>query len=106
MGLTIYNVIQKLVVTDKTAKLARDLNKMTFRVHPEVNKPLIKQAVEKLFNVKVQDVKIIVRKGKVRTFKRIKSEGTLTKRAIVTLKKGYSFDMTAQGVPTETEKQG
>ena len=57
---------------------------------------MVKEALEKLFNVKVKDVRIIVRKGKVRRFKRMKTCGALSKRAIVTLKDSHSFDILAQ----------
>jgi large subunit ribosomal protein L23 len=93
MDLTIYNVIQGPVITDKASKLITALNKVILKVHPQANKPMIKEALEKLFNVKVKDIRIIVRKGKIRTFKRIKTTGKTEKRAIITLKPGYSLDM-------------
>jgi ribosomal protein L23 len=43
----------------------------------------------------VKDVKVMVRKGKVRRFKRHESVGSLTKRAIITLKDSASFDKLA-----------
>lgn len=101
MGLTIYDIIKKPVVTSKASELARKLNKVVLQVHPDANKPMISEALKKLFNVLVEDIRIIVRKGKVRTFKRIKSKGVLTKRAIITLKPGYSLNVAAenQGAP-------
>lgn len=93
MGVTIYNAIEKPVMTDKSAKLVRDLKKVVLNVHPQANKPLIKEALEKLFNVEVENIRIIVRKGKKRTFKRISSVGKKRKRAIVTLKPGHQLTM-------------
>ncbi len=102
MALTIYDVIQKPIVTSKASELARKFNQYTLQVHPDANKPLIAEALKKLFNVLVKDINIIVRQGKNRTFKRIKSKGKLTKRAIVTLKAGYSLSVAeGQGLPTE-----
>lgn len=78
MGLTIYDIIQKPVVTSKASELARKLNKVVLQVHPDANKPMIAEALKKLFNVLVESVRIVVRKGKTKTFKRIKSKGALT----------------------------
>jgi large subunit ribosomal protein L23 len=104
MDLTIYDVIQGPVVTDKASELITKLHKAVFKVHPKANKPMIKQAVEKLFNVKVKNVRVIVRKGKKRIFKRKISVGSLTKRAIITLKPGYKFDIPgATGEAMQTE---
>jgi large subunit ribosomal protein L23 len=57
-------------------------------------KPEIKAAVEKLFNVKVKAVNTQLRKGKMKTFKNIRSRQSDAKRAIVTLEEGYSIDVT------------
>jgi large subunit ribosomal protein L23 len=93
MDLTIYDIIRGPVITDKSSKLISMFNKVVLNVHPHANKPMIKGALEKLFKVEVKDIKIVVRKGKLRTYKRIKSTGPLIKRAIVTLKPGYTLDM-------------
>ena len=104
MDLTIYEIIRGPVVTDKASKLIRDLNKVVLEVHQKANKPMIKEALEKLFNVKVKDIKVINRKGKRRTSKRRESVDSLEKRAIITLKPGYSLSMGA-GAPIETTAQ-
>ena len=91
MELTIYDAIQGAVVSEKANLLIKKLKKIVLKVHPHANKPMIKEALEKLFKIKVENVRIIVRQGKIHTFRRIKSQGALTKRAIVTLKEGYSL---------------
>ena len=96
MALTIYDIIRRPVLTEKTSVMISDLQKITFDVHPSVTKPMVKEALVKLFGVNVKDVNIIVRKGKKRIFKRIKSNDILRKRAIVTLKDSQSFDILAQ----------
>ncbi len=93
MDVTIYNAIEKPIITDKSSKLINKLNKVVLRVHPKANKPLIAQALKKLFNVEVKSIRIIVRKGKTRIFKRIVSKGKTSKRAIITLKPGYSLNI-------------
>jgi large subunit ribosomal protein L23 len=57
-------------------------------------KPQIKEAVEKLFDVKVRSVNTHVRKGKVKAFKGTIGEQPAVKRAIVTLEEGHSIDVT------------
>jgi large subunit ribosomal protein L23 len=102
MDLTIYDVILGPVVTDKAYKLNRDYKQSILRVHPHANKPMIKQALERLFNVQVRDVRISVRKGKVRRVGRKTVVGSKTKKAIVTLAPGYSldfFEQTSTSVP-------
>jgi large subunit ribosomal protein L23 len=93
MDLTIYDIIQGPIISDKAYKLNKALKKLVLKVHPAANKPLVAEAIEKLFNVKVKDVRILVRKGKNRTVKRRVVQGGSEKRAIVTLVEGYSLDM-------------
>lgn len=103
MDLSIYDIIVGPVITDKAYRLSKMLKQVVFRVHPQSNKPLIKQAVEKLFNVKVEDVKVINRAGKVRRVGKHVVQGPRIKKAIITLKKGSSldvFDQAGAGVVT------
>ena len=58
-----YDVIVAPVVTEK-ATLASEHNKVLFKVAAKATKPQIKEAVEKLFDVKVKSVNTLVRKGK------------------------------------------
>jgi len=108
MDLSIYDVILGPVMTDKAYKLNRNLKKLVLRVHPHANKPMVKEAVERLFSVKVDSIKIIIRKGKIHRFNRQTSQKPSTKKAIVTLKEGYSVDLWEQpGVtvkPTDANK--
>ena len=101
MDLNICNVILGPWMTDKAYKLNRDLKKLVLRVHPHANKPMVREAIEKLFNVKVKDVKVIVRKGKtIRRPRRRPTQKSLIKKAIVTLREGFSIDIWNQsGAP-------
>lgn len=96
MELSIYDIIQGPLVTEKAYLLNKKLNKLVLRVHPHANKPLVKEALEKLFGVKVQDVNISVRKGKNRSVARRAIQGSTIKKAVVTLKEGYSLDLLDQ----------
>ncbi|KKP35764.1 MAG: 50S ribosomal protein L23 [candidate division TM6 bacterium GW2011_GWF2_32_72] len=93
MDLTIYNVIKGPVLSDKAYKINQNLKKLVLNVHPAANKPMVAEAIEKLFDVKVDNVRIMVRKGKNRMVGRRPVTGKTVKRAIVTLKEGYSLDI-------------
>jgi large subunit ribosomal protein L23 len=88
-----YDVIVSPVITEKATALSEQ-NKVVFRVRPDATKPQIKEAVEKLFDVKVKSVNTLVRKGKVRFFKGRPGELQNTKRAVVTLEEGHRIDVT------------
>jgi large subunit ribosomal protein L23 len=57
-------------------------------------KPQIKEAVEKLFDVKVKNVNTLVRKGKVKAFRGSYGVQSSSKRAVVTLEEGHRIDVT------------
>jgi large subunit ribosomal protein L23 len=88
-----YDVILSPVITEK-ATLASDKNQVMFRVARDATKPQIKEAVEKLFDVKVKCVNTLVRKGKVKAFKGTVGTQSPVKRAIVTLEEGHTIDVT------------
>ena len=88
-----YDVIVAPVVTEK-ATVASEHNKVVFRVASKATKPQIKEAVEKLFDVKVKSVNTLIRKGKIRIFKGRPGELQNTKRAVVTLEEGHRIDVT------------
>jgi large subunit ribosomal protein L23 len=88
-----YDIIVAPVVTEK-ATLASEHNKVLFKVASKATKPQIKEAVEKLFDVKVKSVNTLIRRGKVRIFKGRPGELQNTKRAMVTLEEGHRIDVT------------
>ena len=88
-----YDVIVAPVVTEK-ATLASEHNKVLFKVSAKATKPQIKEAVEKLFDVKVKRVNTLIRKGKIRTFRGRRGELSDVKNAIVTLEEGHRIDVT------------
>ena len=63
-----YDVLISPVITEK-ATTASEHNKVVFKVARNATKPQIKEAVEKLFDVKVKSVNTLVRKGKVKGFR-------------------------------------
>ena len=88
-----YDVILAPVITEK-ATIASEHNKVTFKVRQDATKPQIKEAVEKLFDVKVKRVNTLVREGKQKIFKGRRGQRSDSKRAIVTLEEGHKIDVT------------
>ncbi len=87
-----YDVILSPVITEK-ATMASEQNKVVFKVAKTATKPQIKAAVEKLFDVKVEGVNTLVRKGKVKRFKGRLGVQSDVKKAVVTLAEGHSIDV-------------
>ncbi len=89
----LYDVIRSPVVTEKST-MASEANQVVFNVARSATKPMIKQAVETLFGVKVKAVNTLVRKGKVKRFRGIIGQQSDVKKAVVTLQEGQSIDVT------------
>ena len=88
-----YDVILSPVITEK-ATIASERNQVMFRVAMNATKPQIKEAVEKLFDVKVKSVNTLVRKGKTKVFRGNFGSQSDVKRAVVTLEEGHRIDVT------------
>ena len=88
-----YDILISPVVTEK-ATTASEHNKVVFKVARTATKPQIKEAVEKLFDVKVKSVNTLVRKGKTKVFRGTFGSQSDVKRAIVTLEEGHRIDVT------------
>ena len=88
-----YDIIIAPVITEK-ATMASEHNNVLFKVSRTATKPQIKEAVEKLFDVKVKSVNTLVREGKVKVFKNRIGQQSDVKRAIVTLEEGHRIDVT------------
>jgi large subunit ribosomal protein L23 len=88
-----YDVILSPVITEKATN-ASEYNKVIFKVAPHATKPQIKEAVEKLFHVKVKSVNTLHRRGKWKVFRGRYGLQSNTKRAIVTLEEGQKIDVT------------
>ncbi|MBN1549739.1 50S ribosomal protein L23 [Candidatus Babeliales bacterium] len=99
LQLSIYDIIQGPVISDKAYRLYQNLKKIVLKVHPQANKRQVIEALERLFNVKVKTVRIVIRKGKLKRprMNRVFVQDPLEKRAIVTLADGYSLDLLTQG---------
>jgi len=88
-----YDVILSPVITEKSTEASQN-NQVVFRVRREATKPQIKAAVEALFQVKVEGVNTLVRKGKLKRFRGRLGRQSDVKHAVVTLRDGQSIDVT------------
>ena len=89
----IYDILLGPVVTEKSS-MAGEFNQVTFRVALDATKPEIKEAVEKLFSVKVENVNTNRTTGKVKRFKGRLGKRSDFKKAMVTLAEGQTIDVT------------
>ena len=89
----LYDVIVAPVITEK-ATLASEANQVIFKVRKNATKPEIKAAVERLFDVKVEAVNTLIRKGKRKVYKGTRGVQSDLKKAVVTLAEGHKIDVT------------
>lgn len=89
----IYNIVVRPLVTEKGTFQAEALNAYPFEVNPRANKAQIKQAIEKIYNVKVMDVRTATRKGKPRRAGRGMTRTKNWKKAVVLLYPEHHIDL-------------
>ena len=87
------NVIIKPLITEKSTHLQNTRNAYAFQVHRDANKIQIKTAVEQLYNVKVEDVRTMTRKGKSRRTRTGFTPGSDWKRAVVVLEENSKIEL-------------
>ena len=83
-----YEVIRRPLITEKSTTLKETQRTVGFEVHRDATKPEIKKAVETLFGVKVEDVRVANVHGKVKRQGRHMGKRPDWKKAYVVLKKG------------------
>ena len=84
----LYDVVRRPLITEKTTALKETQRSLCFEVHKDASKPEIKKAVETLFGVKVQDVRVANVHGKVKRQGRYVGRRPDWKKAYVVLKPG------------------
>ena len=87
------DIIKAPIVTEKSADLAQNQNTITFSVDVNANKTQIKQAIEKIFNVKVESVNTVNVKNKKKRIGRYAGKTNKVKKAIVKLAEGSSIEL-------------
>ncbi len=88
-----YQIIKRPLRTEKSVADGESTNSYHFEVDLRANKIQIKEAVEKFFNVKVNVVRTLIRKGKQRRVRFKLGRTKDWKKAIVTLKEGSTIDL-------------
>ena len=87
-----FQAMQGPHITEKASAL-NSLNQYIFKVFTDANKIQIRKAIENLYNVKVESVKILNMPGKQRRLGRIEGRKPGFKKAIVKLEKDYKIDL-------------
>jgi large subunit ribosomal protein L23 len=87
------NVLMKPLMTEKSMQRKEELNAVTFQVPLDANKIEIRQAVEKVFNVKVAAVRTASHEGKWKRMGRHEGRRPAWKKAIVTLAPGHKIEL-------------
>ena len=88
-----YGLIQKPLVTEKSTVLQDIRNQYAFKVEPDANKSEIKKAVETLFEVHVEKVRIMNMPGKFRRRFGRPARTSGWKKALVTLREGEQIEI-------------
>ena len=89
----LYDKILSPLVTEKSTNLSEQ-NKIVFRVPTKANKKNLKTNIEKIFKVNVTKINMINKKNRIKLTRGRKVKVSGFKKAIVTLKKGQSIDLT------------
>ena len=100
----VYHVINRPLVTEKGTHQSQQSfgptrhkpgrgGAYTFEVHPDASKPIIRQAIEKIYNVKVLSVRTSRRRGKTRRYRYKSGKTAEWKRAVVVLHGDYHIDL-------------
>jgi large subunit ribosomal protein L23 len=85
-------VLLSPVVSEKSALMADSANRFCFKVAPDANKKEIRNAVEMMFDVDVEDVRVVNIKGKNKRFGQIQGKRSDTRKAYVRIKDGQDID--------------
>ena len=91
--LHLYDKILSPLLTEKTTNLSEQ-NKVVFKVPASANKKNLKNNIEKIFKVNVTKINIINKQNRTKLTRGKKVKVSGFKKAIITLKKGQSIDLT------------
>jgi large subunit ribosomal protein L23 len=88
----LHDIIVRPIVTEKAVKAESSESTYVFEVGEAANKLQIKEAIERYFNVKVEDVRTVNVRGKFKRFGRFYGKRSNWKKAYVTLAQGHSLN--------------
>ena len=89
----LYDKILSPIVTEKSTNMS-ELNKIVFKIPSNANKKNLKKNIEKIFKVNVTKINIINKQNRIKLTRGKKVKVSGFKKAIITLKKGQSIDLT------------
>ncbi|MDT4330022.1 50S ribosomal protein L23 [Methylomonas sp. MED-D] len=87
------NVLQAPIISEKSTNAADQNNQFVFKVQKTASKLQVKQAVELMFNVKVESVRVLNVKGKIKRFGRSIGKRSDWKKAYIKLESGHSIEL-------------
>jgi large subunit ribosomal protein L23 len=91
-AMAIRNIIQRPFISEKAQRLYGD-DSYTFLVHPDANKKMVREEVERRYGVNVISLTMTSIKGKVKRFRYWKQERKGVKKAVVKVKKGQKIEI-------------
>lgn len=86
-------LLKRPLITEKSVKLQETVNTFAFEVAREANKVEIKRAIETIFDVKVEGVRIVTMRGKMKRLGRFVGQRSSWKKAFVTLAQGQTLEL-------------
>ena len=95
----LYKVLQAPRVTEKTARLSANSNQYVFEVSSDADKADVRKAVELLFEVNVEAVRIVKVKGKTKSFRFRQGRRSDWKKAYVRIQEGQVIDVLGGEAP-------
>jgi large subunit ribosomal protein L23 len=87
------DILIRPILSEKSDRLREKNSVYLFHVYKKANKIQIEQAIESLFQVKVESVRTVTRKGKSKRIGMVKGSFPDRKRAYITLKDGFKLDI-------------
>jgi large subunit ribosomal protein L23 len=87
------DIIVRPLITEKTMKLQEADNKVTFEVARHANKTEVRQAIEEIFNVKVEKVNIVNVRPKTKRVGKYEGTTSAVRKAIVKLAPGHKINL-------------
>ncbi len=87
-----FSLISRPYITEKVLLMKEEGNKVVFRIRKDTNKIELKNAIESIFNVTVEEINTLVVKGKKKRLGRHEGRRSDWKKAIVTLKEGDTIE--------------
>lgn len=88
-----YEVILGPLTTEKSVRVADKHRQLVFKVARDASKDLVKQAIQKLFSVKVESIQTVKLKGKKKQFKQRSGRRSDWKKAYISLAEGHDINL-------------